>query len=153
MIIIDIPTTFIFSLHTSFTLIQDSAVCIELLGALCTPLKNIGGAQAPLAPPSYAYVKYMYSLHVHTTTELMLIQPCTFYYNHALLCTFCFFSSGADGCNNKPKTHQQDTSHCCNLRITRMGQSSWEERTLPCEGHSLRARTRWDAPLQDSDYC
>ena len=47
----DIPTTFIFILHTSFTLIQDSAVCIELLGALCTPLKNIGGAQAPLAPP------------------------------------------------------------------------------------------------------
>ena len=52
MIIIGIPAY----IHIHPECIKDS-VCIELLGVLCTPLKNIGGAQAPLAPPSYAYAK------------------------------------------------------------------------------------------------
>ena len=42
-------------IHPAYILYIKDSVCIELLGVLCTPLKNIGGAWAPLAPPSYAY--------------------------------------------------------------------------------------------------
>ena len=44
-----ILATWIYSYSSCFLHVKDSA-CIELLGVLCTPLRNIGGAQAPLAP-------------------------------------------------------------------------------------------------------
>ena len=37
-------------IHPAYILHIKDSVCIELLGVLCTPLKNIGGARAPLAP-------------------------------------------------------------------------------------------------------
>ena len=38
-------------IHPAYILHIKDSVCIELLGVLCTPLKNIMGARAPLAPP------------------------------------------------------------------------------------------------------
>ena len=49
MIIIGIPAYI--HIHPACILHVKDSVCIELLGVLCTPLKNIGGARAPLAPP------------------------------------------------------------------------------------------------------
>ena len=46
---------------------------VELLGVLCTPLRNIGGARAPLAPPpSYAYA---YGEQNHTSQVVRRITP------------------------------------------------------------------------------
>ena len=61
MIIIGIPACI--RIHPACILHIKDSVCIELLGVLCTPLKNIGGARAPLAPP-FLHLWYYYILKV-----------------------------------------------------------------------------------------